>query len=409
MDLTKLVSSIREATEILSSQPIDPQQRAELSQACERLSGVIEQPRSRLEKATHTMTPVVATRIAIDMDIFNYVHNSPKDEFEGCEIASHVDGDPLLVSRILRSLTASGIFNVTSEGMYKPDSVVKDLAKGGYLESRIMMNFDIHFQIYGKLPQYLRETKYVSPSNAYAGPFQHVFNTEEHYFDWMKSHPAQLDAFNRTMQAGAMRDNAARWTQIFPVTQRFQKFQSEASADERIQFVDVGGGIGHEIKVLLDALPSLRGHFVLQDVPGVVQSMLPELERATTTQSVQAMPHNFFEPQPVPGAHVYFMGRVLHDWPDSQTQIILQHIRDAMNKDSVLLIHERVLPDGAAKVHPSDAIMDLNMMILCSSLERTEMQFRALLDSVGLELVKVWRSATAGLHQQAVLEVIRAN
>lgn len=44
------------------------------------------------------------------------------------------------LARILRSLTASGIFSVTSLGTYKPDAVVKDLASGGYLESRILMN-----------------------------------------------------------------------------------------------------------------------------------------------------------------------------------------------------------------------------------------------------------------------------
>ncbi|KAJ5798636.1 uncharacterized protein N7503_007932 [Penicillium pulvis] len=408
MDLTKIISSIHEAAEMLSNQAeVEPQQRAALFQACEKLSAIVEQPRSRLEKATHAMTPVVATRIAIDMGIFDFVHNSPKDEFGAHEIASQIRGDSLLVSRILRFLTASGILSVTPGGKYKPDPVVKDLAKGGYLESRIMMNFDIHSQIYAKLPQILRETQYSSPSNAYAGPFQYVMRTEEHYFDWLKSHPIQLDAFNRTMQAGVVRDNTARWTAIFPVSHRFQEFQSSSSSgDKRLQFVDIGGGIGHEIKILLDTIPSLRGQFILQDLPDVIQSMLPGLKTTAATQTVQGMSYSFFEPQPVMGADVYFLGRVLHDWPDVQARSILLHIRDAMDETSMLLIHERVLPDGPTRVHLSDAIMDLNMMILCSSLERTETQFRALLESVGLKLVRVWRPKNAGLQQQAVLEAI---
>ncbi|KAJ5371545.1 hypothetical protein N7517_003551 [Penicillium concentricum] len=410
MDLTRLATSISEATELLTSQSIDPQQRAELSRACERLSAIIDQPNSRLEKATIATTPIVAARVAIDIGIFDFVLNSLKEEFTSDEIASHTGGDTLLVCRILRSLTASGIFNVTPAGTYKPDPVVKDLARGGYLASRIVMNFDIHFQIFAKLPQYLRETQYRSPANAYAGPFQYVFDTNEHYFDWMKSHPSQLDAFNRTMQAGVVRDNSARWTQIFPVAQRFQQFMSASfPVDKGLQLVDVGGGIGHEIQILLETLPSLRGHFVLQDVPGVIQSMLPELQKTTVpTQTVQAMPYSFFESQPVTGAHVYFLGRVLHDWPDNEARRILHHIRNAMGKDSLLLIHDRVLPDGPAKVHLSDTIMDFNMMALCSSLERTETQFRDLLVSEGLDMVRVWRPATAGLHRQAVLEVVLA-
>lgn len=43
------------------------------------------------------MTPIVAARIAINMGIFDFVHHSPKEEFESDEIASHAGGDPLLV------------------------------------------------------------------------------------------------------------------------------------------------------------------------------------------------------------------------------------------------------------------------------------------------------------------------
>ncbi|KAJ5953103.1 uncharacterized protein N7479_011516 [Penicillium vulpinum] len=392
MDLTRLATSICETAEALSSQPtIDLQERVELLRACEKLSAIIEHPNSRLEKATVAISPIVAARVAINLGIFDFVHNSGKEEFTSDEIASHTGGDPLLICRILRSLTASGIFNVTLGGTYSPGPMVKDLAPGGYLASRIIMN--------------------LSPENAYAGPFQYVFDTNEHYFNWMKSRPSQMDAFNRTMQAGVERDNSARWTQIFPVEQRFQRFLSTSSpVDEELQLVDVGGGIGHEIRILLDTLPSLQGHFTLQDVPGVIQSMLPELQiTVPATQTVKAMPYDFFEPQPVTRAHVYFLGRVLHDWPDAQARSILQHIRNAMGKDSVLLIHDRVLPDDAAKVHLSDTIMDFNMMALCSSLERTEAQFRELLGSVGLDLVRVWRPETAGLHRQAVLEAVRAD
>lgn len=177
--------------------------------------------------------------------------------------------------------------------------------------------------------------------------------------------------------------------------------------DTRLKVVDIGGGVGHESKALLETLPWLktRGQLVLQDIPSVLESMLPELKET----GVQAMPHNFFEPQPVKHANIYFLGRVLHDWPDAQARIILRHVRDAMRKDSLLLIHDRVLPEGPARVHPSDALVDLHMMALLSSLERTERQFRGLLDEVGLRLVRVWRPESAGHHRQAVLEVVQGD
>jgi hypothetical protein len=57
---------------------------------------------------------------------------------------------------------------------------------------------------------------------------------------------------------------------------------------------------------------------------------------------------------------------------------------------SRLLINEFVLPDTGCDLHP--ALMDIMMMSLACGIERTEKQWRGLLESVGLEIVKIWRS-----------------
>jgi uncharacterized paraquat-inducible protein A len=58
MDFTRLATSICEAADFLVSEPtIDLQQRAELSRACEKLSAIVDQPSSRLEKATIAVAP----------------------------------------------------------------------------------------------------------------------------------------------------------------------------------------------------------------------------------------------------------------------------------------------------------------------------------------------------------------
>lgn len=59
-----------------------------------------------------------------------------------------------------------------------------------------------------------------------------------------------------------------------------------------------------------------------------------------------------------------------------------------MDKNSRLLINEFVLPNtGADQLQAS---LDIMMMTLVSGLERTEMQWQSLLESVGLEIVKIW-------------------
>ena len=57
---------------------------------------------------------------------------------------------------------------------------------------------------------------------------------------------------------------------------------------------------------------------------------------------------------------------------------------------SRLLINEFVLPDVGCDLHP--ALLDIMMMTLACGIERTEGQWRGLLDSVGLEIVNIWSS-----------------
>lgn len=59
-------------------------------------------------------------------------------------------------------------------------------------------------------------------------------------------------------------------------------------------------------------------------------------------------------------------------------------------KSSRLLIVDHVLPDQRA--HLGDAEMDLVMWMDQSGRERTRGEWATLFESVGLELVQVWRS-----------------
>lgn len=76
----------------------------------------------------------------------------------------------------------------------------------------------------------------------------------------------------------------------------------------------------------------------------------------------------------------------MHNHPDHRVKILLGHIKNAMVEDSVLLIDEIIVPEvGAAH----DAVThDITMMSAFSGMERTETQFRDLLNEVGLKLMR---------------------
>ena len=64
-----------------------------------------------------------------------------------------------------------------------------------------------------------------------------------------------------------------------------------------------------------------------------------------------------------------------------------------MDRDySTLFINDYVLPETGASVH--SAAMDLQMMTFVAGMERTENQWKSLLDSSGLNIVKIWYSST---------------
>ena len=260
-----------------------------------------------------------------------------------------------------------------------------------------------------KLPEFLAKSQYQSPENPYAGPFQFTFQTSDHCFTWLKNHPVQQSAFNGLMQS-TIQNRPSRWFENFPAADRFQRFRESTAGHETLQLVDIGGGIGHDILGLTKHLPDLHANFILQEAPQVLDNMLAELHALPAEkQTIQPMPHDFFGVQPVTGAHVYFLGRVLHTWPNSQCRRILAHIKEAMTQDSLLLIHDRVFPDTttASDLSRSDTAADFIMMVLHTAMERSEAQFADLLASAGLRLVAVWKPQGKKDSMERVLEAVR--
>ncbi|KAJ7062071.1 hypothetical protein C8F01DRAFT_1136350 [Mycena amicta] len=116
--------------------------------------------------------------------------------------------------------------------------------------------------------------------------------------------------------------------------------------------VDVGGGIGSTTMVLASAYGGEVGvdglRFVVQDRQVVVEmgkkawrAKCPELLDAG---AVRFQVHDFFTPQPILNAAVYFLRVVLHDWPDAFAQKILLRLREAAGQDTRLVIADWVLP-----------------------------------------------------------------
>jgi hypothetical protein len=92
----------------------------------------------------------------------------------------------------------------------------------------------------------------------------------------------------------------------------------------------------------------------------------------------------------------------MHDWPDSKCQEILTQIKLAMRPGySRILLNELVLPDKGMSL--TAAQIDITMMAALAATERTERQWRELINSVGLKIEKIW---TKVVEEESIIELV---
>ena len=149
--------------------------------------------------------------------------------------------------------------------------------------------------------------------------------------------------------------------------------------------VDVGGGYGALLARILQAYPAMRG--VLFEQPHVAAQAGATLEKAGVASRCTTIAGDFFRAVPE-GGDVYLMMRIMRDWDDERAAAILARCRAAMRPDARLLLVEMIVPPGNA---PSiSKIADLFLLaILPGARDRTEPEFRALLDGAGFRLTRI--------------------
>jgi SAM-dependent methyltransferase len=273
------------------------------------------------------------------------------------EVAAAAKVDPENLHRVLRALASLGIFAETEPGTF----ALTDRA--AYLRAdhpasvkhfTLMVGDDL-FEVWSDLFHTL-ETGQSAVEKRFGRDF-----FAEIAKDLQKS---QL--FDRAMQ-----EIHGGETALMLEAYDFSQFQT---------VLDVGGGNGSTLRGLLEAHPSLRGQ--LFDLPQVVENARGQLAEAGLAERIELLPGDFF--QEVSGqADCVVMRHVLHDWSDEAAAAILRNSRRALSAGGRLLIVEKVIESGNA---PGFAkLLDLNMMAIGGK-ERTEDQYRALLEGAGFEL-----------------------
>ena len=152
---------------------------------------------------------------------------------------------------------------------------------------------------------------------------------------------------------------------------------------------DLGGGGGSLILAVLGLNPHLRGMLVdLESSVDAAKSRFVdedpssrcELIAADLTQSVPA------------GADVYMLKHVLHGCRDAEAITILKNCRVVIPQNGSLLVIEFILPPIVSHPDPQlegHLMSDLNMLAVTGGRERSEREWRTLLEAAGFILTRV--------------------
>jgi|ERR1700733_1323459 len=147
--------------------------------------------------------------------------------------------------------------------------------------------------------------------------------------------------------------------------------------------VDVGGGSGTLLATLLEKNPDAKG--VLFDMETAIEASDPILEGFAAAGRCTRVIGDFFEEVPK-GADVYVLSHVLHNWDNVRAAAILRNCRKAMQTSSRLLIIELFSGPGQ-DLYAS--WLDLEMLVNFGGRERSEAEYRRLVEEVGLALANI--------------------
>jgi ubiquinone/menaquinone biosynthesis C-methylase UbiE len=151
---------------------------------------------------------------------------------------------------------------------------------------------------------------------------------------------------------------------------------------------DLGGGGGALIRAVLERHPILRG--MLVDREESIKAAAAHFKGSPAAERCELIVADLSEQVPR-GADVYMLKHVLHGLTDEKAVAMLRHCRASVPAAGRLLVIEFVLPDIVPEPAPelvARFMSDLNMMAVTGGRERSEREWRILLEEAGFSLTR---------------------
>ncbi len=314
------------------------------------------QPHDTIWNLTNAVVPSTCLHVVAELGVADHIGEVPVD---ASDLAAQCGVDADALARVLGLLSDHGVFERAAGG-FRHNSASELLRTDHPMSMRgfpRMMGLPVFQTVIDRLIHAVRTG---SPSMETVEP--------DGLWAYLQGRPGEYEVFGQAMTAKAVADIAS-----VLAAYDFRPFGTIA---------DVGGGRGHLLRAILDAVPSAQG--VLFDLPEVVTAVDFKHERLTPQAG------DLFADD-LPSADAYILMEVMHDWPDDECVTILERIGRAARQGATVLVIENVIADD--RPDPRGRTLDVVMLAVTGGRERTASELGVLFERAGLRRDRVVQTA----------------
>ncbi len=294
--------------------------------------------------------------VAAKLKLADHLSDGPKS----CEVlARRVNAQAPMLYRLMRALASVGIFAETDDARFELTPMGACLKSDALRPVALMMGAAWHDQAWNRLLQSV-QTGEIAFDRAHGMPI----------VDWLRENPAAASAYD---QANAIKARTSHRAIVDAYD--FSGLRS---------LTDIGGGTGALMVEILRANPTLNG--IVADTPRVVPRARAYIRSNGLASRCAVAACDMFDRIPA-GSDACLLSHILHDWEDKPCHVILSKIREALPTAGRLLVVEALI--APANQFSMAKLLDLEVLVMGGGKERTQVQYRDLLQSSGFELTRV--------------------
>lgn len=300
-----------------------------------------------------------AIYVLTKLGIADHLFSGPKT---AGELAVSAGADESYLNQVLRAAAGFGVFAVDDLGKYRLTKAAEPLMEGkhSWLRNYVLFWGEKTYATLGHMFDMVK-----------SGDVAFRIEQGKPGYEYFKEIPEASDAFVDFMSA------VTDWQRIAIV--------KAIDFDPYKNIVDIGGNSGSLMTAILLENPLAKG--VIFDQPHMEEIAAGRIRSANLQARCHFVGGSFFKEVP-PGADLYIIKHVLHDWPDRDAANILKNICRAMQNKGKLIIIEGVLDErnGVGRVLK---MRDLEQMVMLGGKVRTRREFESLLSGAGLILEEI--------------------